>query len=100
MALPDNKADLARFLSEHLIENAPPDKAIVVAGGFNDGEIAQCSRDEMDSTIFFAAQEEADTKIIHHCIFCTCDTVVVYARDTDVLLFLVTHAANICSANI
>ena len=29
LALSENKADLARFLSEHLIENAPQDKVIV-----------------------------------------------------------------------
>jgi hypothetical protein len=31
LALPE-RADLVRFLSEHLITNAPPDKVIVVAG--------------------------------------------------------------------
>ena len=64
LALPENKAVLARFLSEHLITNAPPDKVIVVAGGFNDGEKAQCSNEEIDSTMFYAAHEEADTIII------------------------------------
>jgi len=33
LALPDNKTDLARFLSEHIIVNAPPDKVVVAAGG-------------------------------------------------------------------
>jgi hypothetical protein len=99
LALPE-RADLVRFLSEHLITNAPPDKVIVVAGGFNDGEKAQCSNEEMDPTMFYAAHEEADTRIIYHCIASTCDTVVVSARDTDVLLLLVAHATNIRSANI
>ena len=100
LALPENKADLARFLSEHLITNAPHDKVIVVAGGFNDRDQAQCSNEEIDSTMLFAAHEEADTRIIYHCIASNCDTVVVSARDTDVLLLLVAHAANIRSANI
>ena len=34
--LPENKADLARSLSEALITNASPQKEIVVAGGFED----------------------------------------------------------------
>ena len=36
LALPDNKPDLARFLSEHIIVNAPPDKVVVAAGRFVD----------------------------------------------------------------
>ncbi|KAK6171651.1 hypothetical protein SNE40_018095 [Patella caerulea] len=36
IALPGNKADLARYLSEELLENAPHDKEVVVAGGFAD----------------------------------------------------------------
>ncbi|CAB3983663.1 Hypothetical predicted protein [Paramuricea clavata] len=58
LALPEKKADLARSLSEHLIPNAPPDKVIVVTGGFNDGEKAQCSNEEMDLTIFYKAHEK------------------------------------------
>ena len=77
LALPENKADLARFLSEHLIANAP-------------------------AIIFYAAHEEADTRIVfYHCIASTCETVVESARDTDVLLLLVAHdAAKIRSAKI
>jgi hypothetical protein len=38
---PENKANLAKFLSKHLIANAPQEKVIVVAGGFSDGKEAQ-----------------------------------------------------------
>ena len=63
VALPENKAGLARFLSEHLIENAPPNKVLVVARGFNDKEEkAQCSNEETDSSIFSLAHQEADTR--------------------------------------
>lgn len=37
LAVPANKADLADFLSKHLITNAPPGKTLVVAGGFHRG---------------------------------------------------------------
>jgi len=36
LALPDNKSDLARFLWEHTILNAPPNKVVVASGGFVD----------------------------------------------------------------
>jgi hypothetical protein len=42
LALGDNKADLARFLSEELIAQAPQ-KTVTVSGGFNDEEEVQCS---------------------------------------------------------
>ena len=100
LALPENKADLARFLSEHLIANAPANKVLVVAGEFKDKEKAQCSNEETDSSIFYAAHEEADTRIVYHCIASTCETVVESARDTDVLILLVAHAAKIRSATI
>ena len=100
LALPENRADLARFLSEHLIANAPANKVLVIAGGFNDKEKAQCSNEETDSSIFYAAHEEADTRIVYHCIASPCETVVESARDTDVLLLLVAHAAKIRSAKI
>lgn len=37
IALPENKADLARFLAEELLAGAPNDKLVVVAGCFEDG---------------------------------------------------------------
>ena len=100
LALPENKADLARFLSEHLTANAPANKVLVVAMGFNDKEKAQCSNEQTDSSIFYAANEEADTRVVYNCIASTCETVVESARDTDVLLLLMAHAAKIRSAKI
>lgn len=77
LALPENKADLARFLSEHLIANPPQDKVIVVAGGFTDGKEAQSSNQVVDPSVFCAEHEEA-----------------------DVLLLLVAHSPNIPPANV
>jgi hypothetical protein len=34
LSLPENKADLARFLSNELLTGAPHNKEIIVAGGF------------------------------------------------------------------
>ena len=48
LALPENKTDLAKFLSEYLIANAQSNKVFVATGGFNDREKAQCSNEEID----------------------------------------------------
>ena len=100
LALSENKADLARFLSEHLIENAPQDKVIVVAAGFTNKKKAQSSSETVDPSVFCADHEEADTRIILHCIANSCDSVVVLARDTDVLLLLVAHSPSIQATNV
>ena len=105
LALSENKAELARFLSEHLIENAPQDKVIVVAGGFTNKNEAQSSSEAVDPSVFCADHEEArrflvSTRIILHCIANSCDSVVVLARDTDVLLLLVAHSPSIQATNV
>ena len=100
LALPENKANLAKFLSEHLIANAPQEKVIVVAGGFSDGKEAQSSNQLVDPSLLCADHEEADTRLVLHAIVNSCDTVVVSARDTDVLLLLVAHLPSMPSPNV
>ena len=41
MALEDNKADLALFLSNCLIEHCPAGKTVVVAGGFAEATVVK-----------------------------------------------------------
>ncbi|CAB4017904.1 Hypothetical predicted protein, partial [Paramuricea clavata] len=79
LALPENKENLAKFLSEHLIANAPQEKVIVVAGGFYDGKAAQSSSQLGDPSLSRADDEEADTRLVLHAIVNSCDTVVVSA---------------------
>ena len=100
LALPENKADLAKFLSEHLIAHAPAEKVIIAAGGFTDKKEARSSSQVVDPSVFCADHEEADTRLILHCIANCCDTVVVLARDADVLLLLVAHSPSIPSKNV
>jgi len=89
--LPDDKSDLARFLSEHIIVNAPLDKVVVVAGGFVDEKEVQLSERGIDLSALKATHEEADTRLMVHCVNSSLDNVVVSARDTDVLLHLIAH---------
>ena len=89
--MPDNKSDLARFLSEHVIVNAPPDKVVVAAEGFVDEREVQSSERAIDLSALRATHEEADTRLMVNCVNSSLDNVVVLARDTDVLLLLIAH---------
>ncbi|KAG1649705.1 UPF0764 protein C16orf89 [Nymphon striatum] len=94
LALPANKEDLAAFLSNELITNAPAGKTLVVAGGFRDEEEVQTSNPNLDVKTLRARHEEADTRVILHCVHADADTVVVAARDTgcDTVSYLFGHS--------
>ena len=46
---------------------------------------------KIGTSTFKATHEEADTRLVLHAIQCNFNTVVISARDTDVLLLLVAH---------
>ena len=75
--------------------NAPPDKVVVAAGGFVDGSAicrGKCNHQrEQWTCLLKATHEEADTRLMVHCVNSSLDNVVVSARDTDVLLHLIAH---------
>ncbi|CAH3035152.1 unnamed protein product [Porites lobata] len=48
LALDENKADLARFLSEKLLAGTPVNKIIIVSGGFQDEDTVKCSRPTLE----------------------------------------------------
>ena len=96
LALSENKSDLSRFLSEELIaQSAVTEKTVLAGGGFTDEDTVKCNKNDFDLTQLNARHEEADTRIILHAIHCKrvsqCETIVVSARDTDVLLLLLCH---------
>ena len=68
MAHPENKADLANFLSQQLILKAPVNKCIVVSGGFTDEERVESSDSMVITEHLRALHEEADRRIILHCM--------------------------------
>ena len=91
LSLPENKTDLANFLSEELCSHAPSDKEIVVAGGFREETEVRSSRRETNLTHLESTHEEADTRLVLHAVHSKFNTVVVSSRNTDVLLLLVSH---------
>jgi hypothetical protein len=88
LAVPSNKQDLALLLSNELIAQAPGDKVMVVAGGFRTAEDTQSTKPLVDIEMIRANHEEADTRVVLHCIHADANTIVVAARDTDILLLL------------
>ncbi|KAL8570386.1 hypothetical protein ACOMHN_035804 [Nucella lapillus] len=91
LAHQENKADLARFLSQQLILKAPNDKTVVAAGGFSNEVRAETSDPRVDVEHLEARHEEADTRIILHCVNSQAASIVVSARDTDVFVLLLAH---------
>ena len=90
MALPENKVDLAVFLSEEVIENAPCTTTIV-SGGFSKEDTVKSSNSNLSTRALQACNEEADTRLVLHCIHTDSDCVVVSSQATDVLLLLLAH---------
>ena len=91
MALEDNKTDLALLLSNYLIDHSPSDQQMVVAGGLSEATIVKSSDAILDLSMREADHEEADTRLIVHCIHAHMESMVVYVRDTDVLVLLLAH---------
>ena len=79
LAVSSNKQDLALLLSNELIAQAPGDNIIVVAGGFRTAEDTQCTEPLVDIEMLRANHEEADTKVVLHCIHAETEDVVVAA---------------------
>jgi len=90
LALPENKADLAAFLSIQLSTATYGDIDVVVAGGFVEEDKA-LSTAGYDVSTLAATHEEADTRIIVHALHTNLKTVVVCERDTDLILLLLHH---------
>ena len=95
IALDDNKADLAHFLSTELLDKAQDiseNHEDVADGGFPDPVNARSSRRNVNH--LSANHEEADTRLILHgkdACEANFKRMVVVCRDTDVLLLLLYH---------
>ena len=88
MALEDNKADVALLVSNYLVDHSHMGQTVVVAGGFTEAKTVKSSDQTLDLPTLEAHHEEADTRIILHCIHAPMESIVVSVRDTDVLVQL------------
>ena len=101
--LPENKSDITAFLSSELIKrgakNDNGERNITTPSGFQDLESVESSIGQA-STSLKSDQEEADTRMILHTLDAArsgFDRILVYCRDTDVLVLL-SHFYEVISA--
>lgn len=79
----ENKTELQQFLAAELPAQAPADKVIIAAGVFEDEKDVHCSKPAEDIEALCANHEEADTRIVLHCVHSLSDFVLIAARDTN-----------------
>ena len=87
----ENKTELQQLIAGELLAQAPADKLIVAAGVFEDEKEVHCSQQTVDTRDLGANHEEADTRIVLHCIHSQSDFVLIAARDTDIIVILCAH---------
>lgn len=71
--------------------SASSEKTVVVSGGFTSETEVQSTDPSMNTDLMKSNHEEADTRIVLHCIHTNAKTIVVSARDTDILILLLAH---------
>ena len=92
LSIPSNKTSLASFLAASVLRENH-NFTIVVSGAFECAEEVHSNKTGMDLSSMRATQEEADTRLLLHVANMHQQTVVVYSRDTDVLVLLTYHRA-------
>ncbi|MEW8545283.1 MAG: hypothetical protein AB2693_17305, partial [Candidatus Thiodiazotropha sp.] len=98
--LEENKADLARLLSQELSSQVVEGE-VITAGGFQDPKMVTCST-QRNTDMLSSTHEEADTRIILHAKDAAqqgYDRTVIVCRDTDVLILLL-HFRHLLSREI
>ena len=102
IAIEDNKASLAHFLSTEISKrySGSPRYELVISGGFNDIQRVWSSDLSRDDFLGLAStHEEADTRIVLHAKDAAhrgYRQVNVLCRDTDVLVLLLAHKEELC----
>lgn len=95
ISLGENKADLAKYLSDYLVLNHASitnrnNCELVTGGGFQDPTKAYSTSRDMST--FLCDHEEADTRLIYHALEAVGNNfnrLLVFCRDTDVFLMLI-----------
>ena len=80
--------------------SSPSDQTMVVAVGFTEAKIVTSPDPTLDLSMLEADHEEADTRLIVHCIHAHMESMVVHVRDTDVLVLLLAHYAKMRCTNL
>ena len=99
LTMSENKADIARFLSESLQTRAETllrEQELVTGGGYQNVLKTTSNRSEVPH--LSSNHEEADTRIIIHALDAArkgYDSIVINCQDTDLLLLLIYHLGHL-----
>jgi len=66
-------------------------KIIIVGGGLEEEDTVKCSCPNVDIRALKGFHEEADTRIVLHCVHSNAELLVDSSQDTDLFLLLVSH---------
>ena len=97
-------ANLAKFYTQYLADNAPDvlgNRTLYVSEGFKNTVIKIAAGDVNEVPLLASNQEEADTRLILHCVYSannSADNIVVCSPDAYVLVLL-THHRSIINAD-
>ena len=67
------------------------DKIVIVDGGFEQEDAVKCLSPNIDMRALKGFHEEADTRIILHCVHSDAEFLIVSCQDTDVFFLRVSH---------
>ena len=86
-------------MSQEVVNSAPQSKTIIVTGDLRkDNEVlSQASANIM---ALHAHHKEAETRIVLHCINTDAETVVVSAKDTNILVLHIAHYNKMTCTNL
>ena len=83
----ENKTSLQSLIGETLIENAPPNKVVVVSGAFEVPlEVRAPRLSEQERRELRCDHEEADNRMVISILSSSCKTVIVESNDPDVFI--------------
>lgn len=91
LSLIENEAELSNFLCEKLADINTTEKTYVVSGGFNDKYRVTSSAASLDTSPLVSNHDYVTTRVVKHVINSESETVVVIAKDPEVLLSLIHH---------
>lgn len=104
LAIAENKAELARYYTEYLMESGrlylKAGQSIYLSGGLKEKVVKVDEHGFIYVPDLRSNQEEADTRIILHAITRNAVNIVVSSPDTDVLVLLLHHRPAISSPKI
>ncbi|CAG9762464.1 unnamed protein product [Ceutorhynchus assimilis] len=100
LALGENKAELARFLSQEVVQHIFEAIEVVFSGGLIHEDDVRSTNTESDVSAFAATHEEADKRVLLYAVHSDVDNIVVMARDTDICLLLIHHSDKMTSSKV